>query len=135
MELIDMYSLYGGDILAYLLLSERDPRANISHKRMPTWGEHTRFISSRPYPHWYAIYDSDEYVGAIYLTDRREIGIQLFSDCQGKGYGRWAVEEILRRHPGPAYANVAPENEGSHNFFRKMGGRIIQVTYALEGVE
>ena len=39
----------------YNLLKERDPRANISHKKMPTYNEHVMFVSSRPYSKWYVI--------------------------------------------------------------------------------
>ena len=35
----------------YELLSERDPVANISHKQMPTYDEHIRFVTSKPYLH------------------------------------------------------------------------------------
>ena len=39
----------------YNLLKERDSKANISHKTMPTYTEHLRFIKSRPYRKWYVV--------------------------------------------------------------------------------
>ena len=37
------------------LLKERDPRTNISHKKMPSYDEHVNFILSNPYVIWYII--------------------------------------------------------------------------------
>ena len=31
------------------LLAQRDPRANISHREMPTYQRHIRFVKSKPY--------------------------------------------------------------------------------------
>ena len=39
----------------YLLLMERDPKTNISHRKMPTYNEHRKFIASKPYKAWYVI--------------------------------------------------------------------------------
>ena len=52
------------------LLKERDPRANISHKKMPSYDEHIKFIKSKPYTRWYIILKSKERVGSIYLSNQ-----------------------------------------------------------------
>ena len=61
------------------LLKERDPRANISHKKLPTYASHIKFVDSKPYKKWYIItaYDSGKKlkVGSIYLSKNDEIGI------------------------------------------------------------
>ena len=45
----------------YNLLMERDARANISHKKMPTYNQHVAFVSAKPYSKWYVIlYDTNE---------------------------------------------------------------------------
>ena len=70
------------------LLQERDKRANISHKKMPTYASHIKFIESKPYKKWYVIImnDSDDAkkVGSIYLskTDYTAIG-----ESHGGGVG------------------------------------------------
>ena len=38
------------------LLNERAPRANISHKKMPTYTSHVNFIKSKPYKKWYIVF-------------------------------------------------------------------------------
>ena len=40
----------------YDLLKERDPKSNISHKKMPTFLQHKKFIKSGPYSKWYIVY-------------------------------------------------------------------------------
>ena len=39
----------------YKLLKERDSKENISHKEMPSYKEHIKFVKSRPYQKWYII--------------------------------------------------------------------------------
>ena len=39
----------------YDLLKNRNPRANISHKKLPSFAKHIKFIESRPYSKWYII--------------------------------------------------------------------------------
>ena len=57
------------------LLKERDPKANISHKKMPSYATHVKFIKSKPYTKWYVILNFKQKVGSIYLSKNNEIGI------------------------------------------------------------
>lgn len=120
------------DIL-YELLKERAPEMSISHKALPSLDQHAEFVRSIPYQGWYLVRANyvPAAVGSIYLTRHREVGIFLFARHQGKGYGRQAIEELRKRHPGRMLANVAPTNERSLAFFRKMGARLIQHTFEL----
>jgi RimJ/RimL family protein N-acetyltransferase len=120
--------------ILYDLLAERDPIANISHKVMPTWGEHLAFIASDPYEAWYLIGgDCEPVVGACYLTRQNEIGVSLFSWEQGKGYGAQAVRDVMDRHGKRTYlANISPRNEASARMFLNLGFELIQHTYKIE---
>ena len=113
----------------YALLAERTPEQSISHKRMPAWNEHCSFVDSKPYLAWYMICDHGEVIGAVYLSKQREIGIAIFLAHQRKGYGRAAVQELMRLHPGNFLANINPKNEASIRFFESMGFTHIQNTY------
>ena len=64
----------------YEFLSERQPIENISHKQMPTFREHVKFINSTPYSKWYIINYDDQKIGTIYLSKQNEIGIHLKKD-------------------------------------------------------
>lgn len=129
MKLVSVYKLDDPFNLLYNLLKERESFHNISHKEMPTWEDHVKFVLSRPYRVWYAIEDVD-LVGSCYLSKKREIGVFVLKEFQGKGYGTFAVKDMMRRWPGRLLANINPENKVSQAFFQKMGfGGPIQYTY------
>ena len=120
------------DLLAlYRLLGERTPEESISHRHMPSLTEHIEFVRSQPYEAWYLIMVGIGAVGSIYLSKQREIGVFIFRVHQRKGYGRAAVLELMRLHPGRFLANVNPANDASHGLWQGLGGRLIQVTYQL----
>lgn len=114
----------------FALLKERPPYANISHRRMPTFDEHKAFVASQPYEGWYVIEDDDGFdCGSVYLSKLGEIGVFVWSTERGKGYGRKAVEDLMRLHPRRRYlANIAPDNRESLYFFGQFGFRTIQIT-------
>lgn len=118
--------------LLYKLLEEREPRVNISHRAMPTWKQHLAFVARRPYVAWYLIKSGRDYVGAIYLTARNEIGVFILAQSRGLGLGPRAVRLLIGRHGRRRYlANINPRNGQSARTFRKMGFRLIQQTYEL----
>lgn len=121
-----------GVTVLYELLKERTKEQSISHKQMPTWDEHVEFVESNPYEAWDLILVNGEYVGSIYLTKNREIGLFVFKKHQGKGYGSQALDMMRRMHPGPVLANVNPNNEPSRRFWEKAGAKLLQVTYELK---
>ena len=105
---------------------------NISHRAMPSWKEHRRFIAGRPYSFWYLIRSNGSYIGAIYLTAMNEIGVGILARWRGQGFGREAVRALMRKHGPRRYlANINPQNENSIRMFQHMGFRLIQHTYEL----
>lgn len=114
----------------YQLLKERDPRANISHRKMPTFRKHVEFVSSKPYKKWYIVYYKNRRMGSIYLSNQDEIGLFLKHGMQGIGIGSKALELLIKQNPKSRYlANVAPKNQRSKDFFKKHGFKLIQYTY------
>jgi RimJ/RimL family protein N-acetyltransferase len=130
MKLLSAYDHPDAVDLLWHLLREREAYQSISHKRMPTPAEHKAFITRRPYPQWYLI-DCGDLVGATYLTDRREVGIAILRKFRGSAYGRTALLELLRLHPGPMLANINPANRSSLDMFRDLGFAHVQNTLAL----
>jgi len=117
----------------YELLKERDSRANISHKKMPSIKQHEKFIQSKPYSKWYIIQSSNKDIGSIYLSKNNEIGIFLIKKNQSKGIGFNALKLLMEKNPKIRYlANVNPKNKKSIEFFKKNGFKLIQHTYELE---
>src|SRR6267143_2513334 len=116
----------------YELLKERDPTVNISHKKMPTYENHLKFVMSKPYSKWYIIKSKSQRVGSIYLSKQNEIGIFIKNGMQGKGIGKKAMQLLMKKNPRTRYlANVNPKNIKSIDFFKKNGFRLIQYTYEL----
>jgi len=120
-------------LFLYKLLKERDPKANISHKKMPSFEQHVKFVLSKPYAKWYVIAEDRKKIGTIYLTINNEIGIFLKNDLQSKGIGFTALELLMEKNPRTRYlANVNPKNKKSIRFFKNNGFKLIQHTYELE---
>ena len=114
------------------LLKERDPRANISHKKMPSYNEHLKFIKSKPYTKWYVILKANDRIGSIYLSKNDEIGIFLSKKYQGKNIGSDVLAELIRKNPRERYlANVNPKNKKSSMSFKNNNFKLIQHTYEL----
>ena len=122
------------------LLEQRDPSQNISHKEMPTREAHEHFCLFHPYADWNIIDVDGKPTGAIYLSKAgspsvpgNEIGIDLFREHQGKGYGTQAVKLLMEMHGPRRYcANTSPGNEASQALFKSLGFRLVQHTYAKE---
>ena len=112
------------------LLKERDPRVNISHRKMPTYSQHTKFIKSKPYSKWYIILKSKQKIGSIYLSKNDEIGIFLSKKFQGKNVGNFALNELMKKNPRKRFlANVNPKNKKSISFFKNNNFKLIQYTF------
>ena len=103
---------------------------NISHKSIPTWDEHMKFIKSKPYFEWDIIFADEEQIGNIYLTNRDEIGIFIKKKFQSKGFGSEALKEFLSKTGKTRIlANINPTNYKSIQFFGKNGFSHIISTY------
>ena len=118
----------------YQLLLDRDKIASISHKKMPTYNQHLKFLKSKPYSKWYIIWNNEQRIGSVYLTKQDEIGIVIKKEYQKEGIGKTALELVINQNPRQRYlANIAPKNIHSQKFFKKNGFNIIQNTYELTG--
>ena len=133
MEDLELKSVTKTDVrFLYNQLKERDPKINISHKRMPSYSEHTRFVLSKPNSKWYIIYYKNRKVGNVYLSKMNEIGIFILKTIKVKGLGSLVLEQVLKKNPKTRYlANVNPNNIKSAEFFKKNGFKLIQHTYEL----
>lgn len=134
LKLVSVYQEKKAAQLLYRLLKERSRKTNISHRKMPVWREHVRFVRSKPYKAWYLLCDATgHYVGGIYLSKMDEIGLFLLKNFQKLGYGRQAVGLLMKKHRSVKrfLANVNPLNGRSIRFFKKLGFGHIQNTYEL----
>ena len=116
----------------YELLKERKLINNISHKKMPTFSQHIKFIKTKPYEKWYVIIKNKKKCGAIYLTKLNEIGLQLKKEEFNKKIETDILKLIMKKNPRARYlANVNPKNKKKINFLKKNGFKLIQYTYEM----
>jgi hypothetical protein len=114
----------------YKLLKERDPKNNISHKKVPTFSQHVKFIKSKPYSKWYIIYADKEKCGTVYLSELNEIAFQLKKEFYHKEIEYYVLKLIMKKSPHSRYlANVNPNNKKKIDFLKKNGFKLIQYTY------
>jgi RimJ/RimL family protein N-acetyltransferase len=117
----------------YGLLKEREPDVNISHKKMPTYAQHIKFIESKPYSKWYIIRFGNQKIGSAYLSKQNEIGIFITKNMHAKKLGTAALNILIKKNRRKRYlANINPKNKKSISFFKKNGFELIQHTFELE---
>jgi len=129
-SLIDVYDDLNAIPFLYELLRQRDiDTVSLSHRIMPTVEDHIQFYRSKPYHCWYIILTNGLRVGTVYLSKRNEIGIDILKIYQRSGYGSWAVQKVMQRHPSDKFfANINPKNTASLEMFRSIGFVDFQVT-------
>lgn len=130
MKLVDVYQEPIPYKFLYRLIIERPKEANINNKTNPTYGEHIDFVDKKPYRDWFIIKDKKKSVGAICVTKSDEIGVFILIGEKRKGYGAWAVKEVISRHPCvKVHANINPRNKVSIKFFSNLGFKHIANVY------
>ena len=116
----------------YGLLKERESNVNISHKKMPTYVQHIKFIESKPYSKWYIIRLGNQKIGSAYLSKQNEIGIFITKNMHAKKIGTTALNILIKKNRRKRYlANINPKNEKSISFFKQNKFRLIQYTFEL----
>lgn len=116
----------------YRLLSRRSKIYNISHKKMPTFDEHKKFVKSNPYSKWFIVMLSNKKIGSIYLTNLNEIGIHLKKEFDTIKIKDNILKIIIKQNPKKRLlVNINPQNKKLIDFFTKRGFNLIQFSYEL----
>ena len=119
-------------LFLYDLLKTRDSRANISHKKVPSYDEHVHFILSNPYTIWYIIEYEGKKIGSVYLSKQDEIGISLVDDSLYDKIGKSVIKLLIKNNPRKRYlANVRPQNKKLQDFFVNSGFTGLEYTYEM----
>ena len=110
-------------------LKERDPRENISHKKMPTYDEHVKFVLSKPYSKWYIIFERNKKIGSVYLTKADELGLHLKKEYFRESLMKEIFESLMKSEPNKLFVfNLSPRNKKFIKFLQKNGYMISQQT-------
>ena len=133
----------------YKLLKKRDLKANLSHKKMPSYKQHIKFMKSKPYQKWYIIEKNRKKLGTIYFSKQNEkafgvayrsrskknleiarIGIHFLPEIQSELISQASIQELIRKNPKKKYfTNVSPKNQRLIKFFEKNGFFLFQYTF------
>ena len=120
-------------LFLYNRLKERESIVNISHKKMPTYAQHMKFIESKPYSKWYIIKLSNKKIGSAYLSKQNEIGIFIIKNMHQQKLGTSVLNILIKKNHRKRYlANINPKNKKSIGFFKKNGFKLVQYTFELE---
>ena len=119
-------------LFLYDLLKNKDPNANISHKKMPSYDEHVKFVMSKPYTNWYIIEYEKKKVGAIYLSKQDEIGISVNNDYEYDQIVKPALKLLMKLNQRKRYlANTSPKDVRSQEFLLKNGFTGLEYVYEM----
>jgi hypothetical protein len=114
-------------------LKERKPIVNISHRKMPTYNEHVKFVLSKPYKKWYIILDRNKKIGSVYLTKDNEIAMHFCKGILDTRIYQITYDLITEKNPRHRYfVNISPKNSKIINLYKKNGFTLRQVTYAVD---
>jgi RimJ/RimL family protein N-acetyltransferase len=59
----------------YELLQQREH--NVSHCKVPTFSDHSRFVKSKPYRGWFLVYNASHCIGSVYIKNDNSIALNL----------------------------------------------------------
>ena len=114
------------------LLKNRDQFENISHKIMPTFKNHEKFVNSKPYFKWYIIYEDLKKIGSAYITNQNEIAIHFLNIKNYEGFFLESLEIIIQKNPRKRFLlNISPKNKKLKRIVEKNKCKLIQHTYEL----
>ena len=114
------------------LLKNRDQFENISHKIMPTFKNHEKFVNSKPYFKWYIIYEDLKKIGSTYITNQNEIAIHFLNIKNYEGFFLESLEIIIQKNPRKRFLlNISPKNKKLKRIVEKNKFKLIQHTYEL----
>ena len=122
----------------YGLLKERN--FNISHRNLPTYENHKKFVNNNPYLEWYIIFLFDKVLGTFYIQEDNSIGINIINPNESiineildfilNNFS--PKEEVLSKIPNYFYVNVANTNKELIDIMNNCGFNLIQLTFKLK---
>ena len=116
----------------FQLLSERKLNENISHKKMPSYLQHVKFVASKPYKKWHIIYDKNKKIGSIYISKQTEIGLFIKTNEWKHEIANKGIRVLMKINNEKRYlVNVNPKNKKMVNFYKKNDFKLIQHTFEL----
>jgi asparagine synthase (glutamine-hydrolysing) len=105
----------------YELLQNKNKFQNISHKKIPTYDEHVKFIMQEPYTNWYIITSVFGKIGAVYLSKNNEIGLNISKKYDSYFIKKEVFQQIMEKNPREKFfVNINPKNNQMREFLEKF---------------
>lgn len=120
----------------FALLEERVHR--ISHRSMPSFEEHEKFVKTHPYRSWFIVFLNDEAIGSVYVQYDNSIGFNCSSVISAKeilvvlNEVRQRIsplEKILSLRPDHYFINVASSDKEFQKKLMTLGFTETQRTF------
>lgn len=119
----------------FMLLQKR--KFYISHKNMPTWEDHEKFVKSKPYFKWFIILEDKIKIGSLYINHDNSIGLSLIEEkkllirniisiIENKFEPQQAIKSS---RPGKFFYNVNPNDEIFIKALKENGYQISQISF------
>ncbi len=113
---------------------------SISHRSIPNFEQHTKFVQNHPYRKWIILKDSDIAIGNIYIQYDNSLGLNIDSSVSNEQLliilkGIYKSNSPLPAVPsvrfGEFFLNIATENKILQNKLSNLGFFEIQRTFIL----
>ena len=134
-SLVKVKRNYEHAAILYDFLKKR--KHKISHKTLPSFEEHAKFVISHPYRVWFLIKTTEGYIGSIYAYKNNGIGISV--NFGKEHFIGPAISLFLKKNrPLKAIKSVrsaefgvyaAPTDKKLISALKSLGARFAQVTY------
>ena len=100
---------------------------NSIDKNIPSFEEHLNWYSKQNLKNMYLICNGKKYVGYIRISDKNYISISLYKNECNKGYGTFALTEIVSKYKN-LKAIVKKDNISSLKLFSKFPTIKVEIT-------
>ena len=121
----------------YLLLKKR--KYFISHKVLPEFEEHKKFVLKNPYKYWYFVFLDKIKIGTFYIMFDNSIGINLIQ--QNQFILKVLIEYINNNFipeepkfslvPNYFYVNISSQNKELREILNNLKIPMIQISYKI----
>ena len=124
--------------ILYNLLKNR-PK-NISHKKMPSFSSHAKFVKNNPYRAWWILQNKNNILGSAYVNHDNSVGLHL--DLSEISFSASYFVKNLKKNLKSLkaqkskifkdyYFNVSPNNIGLINWLTESGYKENQRSFSL----
>lgn len=121
----------------YLLLKKR--KYFISHKVLPEFEEHKKFVLKNPYKYWYFVFLDKIKIGTFYIMFDNSVGINLIQ--QNQFILKVLIEYINNNFipeepkfslvPNYFYVNISSQNKELREILNNLKIPMIQISYKI----